>query len=585
MRRVEVPYAASVEQRTETVLDEYAVTWKRVHTEACEAATVRGEVSSKTMDAQMACLHRAKAELAGVTRVLAEPDETVVGKAHELLAGLSPLEVCADTEVLQADVEPPPVEDAATVATIEKLLADGRAERMAGRHAAARELLQEARTVAEKVEYEPIEMELAFQEGFLLYELGEYEPAEQAYRRAFEAAARSHRRSLMARSAGQLISIVGVKLNRPDEGMSFARIGGGLARGNLRDEALVANGTGTILVMQGDLEGAEAAIRRALEQLVEVQGPDHPGVLRVRTNLGNVLYQQGKYAEAEAEQRRALEGWEASLGPSHPNVATALNNLGSALHAQGKYEDAEVELRRALELREQLLEPNHPALAQSHGNLAGALHGQHEDAKAEVELRRAVEILEKARGAESPEVAQFRNNLAILLRIQGKLEEAETEHRRILDVWRKVFGPVHPLVASSLTNLGLVLHDRGKLEEAEVELAAALQVREQALGTDHPDTAESRTNLARLVLERGRARDAVTLAEMAWTHQQRGDVPPAHRAATAFVLARASWAADADASRSRGWAERALQAHEQAGTIDGEQAAAVREWMRRHLGP
>jgi predicted O-linked N-acetylglucosamine transferase (SPINDLY family) len=86
---------------------------------------------------------------------------------------------------------------------------------------------------------------------------------------------------------------------------------------------------------QGDLDGAVACYRRALELK-----PDHA---EGHINLGVALSDQGKLAEAVACYRRALE--------LKPDFAEAYNNLGGAFKEQGKLDEAAACYRRALELK------------------------------------------------------------------------------------------------------------------------------------------------------------------------------------------------------------------------------------------
>ena len=142
---VEAAYAHSVWERTAHALDAYATNWTQMHVETCEATAVRGEQSAEVMDLRMACLHRARIDLGAATAVLAEADEAVVHKAHELVGRLPPLSRCADIEALQAEVEPPLPQEAEAVETIREHLAAARAARIAGQYDKAQEQTRAAR--------------------------------------------------------------------------------------------------------------------------------------------------------------------------------------------------------------------------------------------------------------------------------------------------------------------------------------------------------------------------------------------------------------------------------------------------------
>ena len=166
-------YAAGTWAWVEQELDAYAETWTAMHTETCEATTVRGEQSAAVMDLRMACLQREKVELRAVTEQLADADAEVVRHAHDLAAGLRPLARCADIEALQQDVEPPLPSEAEVVDTIRTLLAESRAADRAGRYAEAKKKLDAVQSAAADLDYGPIRTEVALAEGDVFDHLGD----------------------------------------------------------------------------------------------------------------------------------------------------------------------------------------------------------------------------------------------------------------------------------------------------------------------------------------------------------------------------------------------------------------------------
>jgi tetratricopeptide (TPR) repeat protein/glycosyltransferase involved in cell wall biosynthesis len=107
--------------------------------------------------------------------------------------------------------------------------------------------------------------------------------------------------------------------------------------------------TGIALLKQGNLEGAAAAFRRALELNPHFSWSYH--------NLGDVLTLQKKWEEALAAFRRAIE--------LNPHFALSHSNLGDLLVKQEKWEEAIAAYRMALQLQ--------PDLAMTAKSLARAL--------------------------------------------------------------------------------------------------------------------------------------------------------------------------------------------------------------------
>jgi tetratricopeptide (TPR) repeat protein len=540
---IDAPYAPSVWERTSAQLDTYADEWATMHTEACEATSVRREQSEAVMDLRIGCLHRAKLELAAVVGVLATADADVVEKAHKVVEALEPLSRCSDVEALQAEVEPPGPQEAEAVTVARARLAEAMAETIAGRYDAAQEKVDAAREVLRDVTYEPVLAELAFRDGDVLQRRGKYEAAVPLLEKAVELGVRSKRWAVVGDASRDLLIVVGQRLAKPDEGLRYL------------------------------------PLARALST-------DAEGEASLRNNLGVILYAQGKYEDAESEFRRALAALGKALGPDHPSVAGMRGSLVSALHAQGKYEDSERQQRLALAAKEKALGPEHPDVALSRNNLAIILYWQGKLEDAEAEHRRALALWEKAMGPEHPDVAGSRVNLAAVLQAQHKYEDAEAEYRRALAVQEKAMGPEHSDVATARNNLGAVLHRQGKYEDAEVEHRRALAVRQKLLSPEHPDLAASRVNLAASLIELGKASEAVGLAEQALeAFGSRDDIPPEGGAYAAFVLARALWATHTDAPtrrRARTLAEQAAADYRAAGPTVSEDFENIEAWLSKH---
>jgi hypothetical protein len=75
-------------------------------------------------------------------------------------------------------------------------------------------------------------------------------------------------------------------------------------------------------------------------------------------------------AQAQRLYERALAIHERVDGPEHPDVATILTNLGKLLYNLGESSAARPLLERALAIRQKVLGPEHPDTVRSRENLA-----------------------------------------------------------------------------------------------------------------------------------------------------------------------------------------------------------------------
>ena len=507
---IERDYASRVWERARDDLDAYRDEWLEMHTEACEASTVRGEQSAAVMDARMACLHRASVALGATADVLASADTQVVRRAHELTGELPPLSRCADVEALSAQVEPPLPEEAANVQLVRDFLLESKVERGAGKFADAHDAVDAAETLArvEEIKYAPIQSELALERGMVALAQGEFTPAEESLKEAVELASHHGQLEVAGRASIGLLRVIGVAQQRPDVAMQHVPLAKGFARGNPRLEAEVASRVGAIRRVQGKFEEASRQFRIAIEQLEQVFEPDDPRLGMPRNQLATALMGQGKFDEAEKECRAALKLREETLGAGHPVVASSRNNLANILATQGDYEGAEAELRATLELLRTALSADHPNVATAMNNLAAILGYQGKQEEAEAVHREVLALREASLGSEHPTVADTRNNLAIVLQDQGKYVEAVLQHRKAIEIRTAALGSEHPLTAASRNNLAVALLAQGKLEEAESEQRATIELRERALGTEHPDVAGSRGNLGTVLRAQGRFEEA-----------------------------------------------------------------------------
>ncbi|HLB79433.1 MAG TPA: tetratricopeptide repeat protein, partial [Dongiaceae bacterium] len=168
------------------------------------------------------------------------------------------------------------------------------------------------------------------------------------------------------------------------------------------DQPDAASLHGLVLMEQGRLAEAAAALRRAIEL--------RPAFPEACYNLGNALRAQGKLDEAADSYRRAIA--------LRPELAEAHNNLGSTLQDLAQPEAAAGCYRRALAIR--------PAYAEAHYNLGNALQDLGRPEAAIESFRQALAL--------RPDVPDIHNNLGKAYQDLGRLEAAMASFQGALAV-------------------------------------------------------------------------------------------------------------------------------------------------------
>ena len=577
MSATSVPYAGETWSRAERQLDDYANAWATMRREVCEATSIRGEQSSEIMDLRNACLDRARGELSAAVDVLADADHAVVQRVHQLVEGLLPLHRCADVAALGADVEPPLPAQLEAVGTVRARLAEAKARRAAGRFTDAREKVERARYSLEGLDYPPVIADVSLEEGLVLGRLGEYEAAETALLDALRRGTRLGRRTLTFETAIALMSVVGFYQQRVDEGLRYRDLALGLAEGP-GQESEVHSQVGSLLVIDGKYERAQAEHRAALALHAQNPRADLLRIASMRLALGNALGAGGQYADAETEHRAALQVLIEILGPSHPSISDARHGLGTAMQLQGKLAEAKAEFDTVIEMETANHGPDHPSVASSRNNLGNILVAQGEYEAAEEQFRLSLATRQRLFAPDHAAVGESHASLGGLLLTTGELPEAEIQLRKALEIWTAALGKDHPNIAGLHNNLARLAETSNDLEAAAREYRLAMEHFERTLGNDHPDLAMTRSNLALVLLELGRPEEALPLAKRAWERRNREGTPPRYRALTARVLAKALWGTG-ELARARAMAQESIDSYIRAGKPHAAQAAEVRQWL------
>ncbi|MDR1037765.1 MAG: tetratricopeptide repeat protein [Deltaproteobacteria bacterium] len=162
---------------------------------------------------------------------------------------------------------------------------------------------------------------------------------------------------------------------------------------------------------RGDLAGAEAAVRKALESLARKGGAGIAGYLPLLDSLALTLMVAGRLAEAVGTLEEALAVSEQALGESHKDTLTRASNLGLACSSLGERERAVERLRKVRDLQTRLLGPGDRETLSAEGNLAVAMSKDVPVAETVAAFERILAGMERVMPEDSVQVRMARHNV------------------------------------------------------------------------------------------------------------------------------------------------------------------------------
>ncbi len=555
-----LPYAGDTASRVRQELDAYAAAWVAGHRDACEATVVRQEQSEAVRDERMLCLAQRRQHLDALVDVLARADKTVVISAVEAARGLPGVDACADVRYLAAVVKPPEDPAAALqVHALEQALAVVDANGTAGRYREAEALLRPISEAASALGYAPLQVRAAWGRAWLLERMGRFAEAEAIAEQAFFDARLAGLELEASELAAMLITIVGDRLERPVEGLIWARHAFAAQRrlGDPREEARLLRARATIRLHQSDLTGAAVDIQRSIELDEQDPSPDPLRLASSARALSTLRRQQGKHAEAEALLQRAIDLRVQVLGPEHPTLAemhtmhaktlaslarrdealvelelalamhrrdggedhpwvgTDLQEIGSNLQAQGKMPEALDYFQRALAVHLKALGGAHPTVGTTYNLMAVGYSRMGRKAEARQHFQRALEIYRAAYGDDHADVARIYINLGVQHKLVKDYDVAAGYYARGLVLLERRLGPGHPTLGQLHGNTGNLRVEQGRLNEARDEYRRALEILEAAQGKMHPDLAGVLIGLSTVECKQGHPDEALAYAERA----------------------------------------------------------------------
>jgi tetratricopeptide (TPR) repeat protein len=450
-------------------LDRWAQDWQQAWIDACRATRVTGDQSEDLLDRRMACLAGRRNHFTAFVDTMIGADQTMAGRALDLVDELGDLTACSDRAALSRQVPLP--REAERVAAIEKAqsgLEQVRFLQLAGRPRNAATLLEQQRELVEQADWGPLTAVFLSAEAWQMLREDRRAEAERLLKRAF-ATAISIGDDSLARAIARRVAASGKEEpERAQESLEWLELATALAIREGSNDAVLAQLAlvrSQILVTLGDYENARQAAREALERLTRAE-PEGTSIGSAHYHLAVGEALLGHRAEALAHLELAEQVWvRGELAPDHLTFLAARTLRGQLARSAGQLDQARAEFERVLAVKRENYGPDAGETITVELELARTLGelGEHQQA-----LTLARHVVEQRRSKLAPKHSLVGFALLHLAGIELRAGELEPAHEHVIEaeaILRAVHQPAHP-------DLLAVTQTRAAIEAA---LAAALK--------------------------------------------------------------------------------------------------------------
>jgi eukaryotic-like serine/threonine-protein kinase len=532
------PHAQASADRVAKRLDAYTGEWAAMHRDTC-LATLRGEQSVGLLDRRMACLDRRLDRARALLDLFVHrAGGDVVDDAVNLVGGLEPLAICADSAALLSRAAlPADPQRRARAIELERRADRADVEREAGRPEEAAKLARAILQDVQALDHPPAAAQAGRVLGLSLQDLGRTAEAREAFSGAQVAAARAGDVRLSTVLMLDLFLMVGVHEQRRDEADLLAKLAQAAielpeVRGDQAMRARLLKGLAIMAADRGELERALELHRQVLAIHRRASAPMSEALADTESDLGNVLSELGRVDEARQHHLEALTIRRHVFGDRHPTTAAARVNLGNSYSRAGDRAEARHHYLLALAVLEKMRSyRGYPVLL---NNLGSIENDSGNFVQARAYNQAALDALTEQNGADHPDVATAAHNLGNVYYNEEDFAKALALHRRALDI-RERKQRTHPRYAISLAAVGEDYRRLGRAAESLTYQRRALASLGTSLG-DHPIVGYVLTCQGLALVDLGRRREAIAPLERALRI-----IPPGEpdRGRAAFALARA----------------------------------------------
>ncbi|CAF0763541.1 unnamed protein product [Adineta steineri] len=269
-------------------------------------------------------------------------------------------------------------------------------------------------------------------------------------------------------------------------------------RNDDKDRALIYHRLGMLKRNQGKYQEALTLYEKSLAIKQNTLPPNHPDLAKSYNNIGLVHSNIGNYPKALSYYEKTLEIDQQSLPLNHPDLASSYNNIGLVHDSMGNYQKALSSHEEALKIRQQSLPPNHPNMASSYNNI-GTVHAKMGNyLKALSYLDKTLEIRQQSLPPNHPDLAKSYISIGAVHYDTDNYPKALSYYEKALEIQQQSLSPNHPDLNMSYSNIGLVYENMGDYSKARIFYEHAIQIAQQSLPSNQLHLQDYRNSLERV---------------------------------------------------------------------------------------
>ena len=502
-----LPFAPSLWNRAQTLLDHYVDDWSAMRRETCEATRIHGTQSEALLDLRMTCLGQRARELDSLLSLFRVGGDEIVRESIRALARLPSIEQCADSKSLLTVVAPINVEEQARTDAVLAELAQISAMLSLRQKDQADERLRNLQSTLGDFSHASTLAQVHRNLGWAAAMNDRREEAKAEYLTAVALADKGRDDSTRVNALQNLILELE---NEPEQAQPWLRAAQGAVQrlGSKKHEAKWHQAQARILYRAGDSQAALAAAETAAALAREHFGPDNVNMARILIDLGNVQFRLEMNEQAFASYSEVGRIQTLNLGPLHPDTAISNYLQARTLARLKRFAEARPLLEEGLRTMESTYGPEHSRVAEYLIG-TGVVYWRLGDKQAALQAYgRAISIRESVAGHSAGTTAPLLNNVALIHWESGELDAAEHHLRRALELYRLTYGEDHPQVLISKTNLARVMLHQNRANESLALLRPTWEHARSSFGDQHTTSMNSGLALGEALLALGRSDSA-----------------------------------------------------------------------------